>query len=84
MKIYTEKSLREFDFWSGAKDTVKYLTDKELDFIESQLEELYPDGMDETEINDFFWFDDDTIAEWLGYDSFEDLMNRDSEEEEEE
>lgn len=84
MKIYTEKSLREFDFWSGAKDTVKYLTDKELDFIESQLEELYPDGMDETEINDFFWFDDDTIAEWLGYDSFEDLMNRDEEDEEEE
>ena len=84
MKIYTEKSLREFDFWSGAKDTVKYLTDKELNFIESQLEELYPDGMDETEINDFFWFDDDTIAEWLGYDSFEDLMNRDEEDEEEE
>lgn len=84
MKIYTEKSLREFDFWSGAKDTVKYLTDKELDFIESQLEELYPDGMDETDINDFFWFDDAAIAEWLGYDSFEELMNRDEEDEEEE
>lgn len=82
MKIYTEKSLREFDFWSGAKDTVKYLTDKELDFIESQLEELYPDGMDETDINDFFWFDDAAIAEWLGYDSFEELMNREEEEEE--
>lgn len=84
MKIYTEKSLREFDFWSGAKDTVKYLTDKELDFIESQLEELYPEGMDETDINDFFWFDDAAIAEWLGYDSFEELMNREEEEEEEE
>lgn len=84
MKIYTEKSLREFDFWSGAKDTVKYLTDKELDFIESQLEELYPEGMDETDINDFFWFDDAAIAEWLGYDSFEELMNRDEEDEEEE
>ena len=82
MKIYTEKSLREFDFWSGAKDTVKYLTDKELDFIESQLEELYPDGMDETDVNDFFWFDDAAIAEWLGYDSFEELMNREEEEEE--
>lgn len=84
MKIYTEKSLREFDFWSGAKDTVKYLTDKELDFIESQLEELYPEGMDETDVNDFFWFDDAAIAEWLGYDSFEELMNRDEEDEEEE
>jgi hypothetical protein len=31
MKIYTEKSLRDFEFWSGAKDTVKYLTPCELD-----------------------------------------------------
>ena len=75
MKIYTEKSLRDFDFWSGAKDTVKYLTPCELDQIESILDECYPDGMDETAINDFFWFEEDTIAEWLGYDSFEDIMN---------
>lgn len=31
MKIYTEKSLRDFEFWSGAKDTVKYLPPCELD-----------------------------------------------------
>ena len=74
MKIYTEKSLRDFDFWSGARDTVKYLTPSELDQIESILEESYPDGMDETTINDFFCFEEDTIAEWLGYDSFEDIM----------
>ena len=74
MKIYTEKSLSDFDFWSGARDTVKYLTPSELDQIESILEESYPDGMDETTINDFFCFEEDTIAEWLGYDSFEDIM----------
>lgn len=74
MKIYTEKSLRDFEFWNGARDTVKYLTPGEIDQIESILEECYPDGMNETEINDFFWFDTDTIAEWLGYDSFEDIM----------
>lgn len=83
MKITTEKSLRNFDFWSGAKDTVKYLTDEELDRIESILEEEYPDGMDVTELNDFFWFDDDTIAEWLGYTDFEEIMHRDDEPEEE-
>lgn len=76
MKIYAETTLRNFEFWSGAKDTVKYLTDDELDTIEAILEDSYPDGMDETEVNDFFWFEDDTIAEWLGYDSFEDIMNR--------
>lgn len=83
MKIYAETNIHNFDFWSGAKDTVKYLTWEELDTIESMLEDIYPDGMEDTELNDFFWFEDDTIAEWLGYDSFEELMNREEEEEEE-
>lgn len=83
MRIYTEESLRNFEFWSGAKYTAKYLTDEELDRIEAILEELNPDGMDETEINDFFWFEDDTIAEWLGYNDFEEIMHRDDEEEDE-
>jgi hypothetical protein len=84
MKIYKEESLSNFEFWSGAKDTVKYLTDEELDTIETRLEELNPDGMDETDINDFFWFEDDTIAEWLGYEDFEALMKRDEEDEDDE
>lgn len=78
-----EDSLRNFDFWSGAKDTVKYLTDDELDTIENILEDSYPEGMSDTQINDFFWFEDDTITEWLGYSDFEELMHRDDEEEEE-
>lgn len=82
MKVYTEKSLRDFEFWSGAVNTVKYLTDEELDQIESILEDICPDGCDETDINDLFWFEDDTIAEWLGYSDFEELMNRDNEDEE--
>lgn len=88
MKVYKEVSGRyDFDFWSGARDTVKYLTDDEveqifemLDEVEQifeMLEEIYPEGIDETTVNDFFWFEDETIAEWLGYDSFEDIMNRD-------
>lgn len=76
MKIYTEKSLNNFEFWSGAKDTVKYLTESELDTIEATLEECAPkEGYSETAINDFFWFEDNTIANWLGYEDFEQLMN---------
>lgn len=82
MKVYTEISLNDFEFWSGAKDTVKYLTSDEIDTIEGMLEEINPDGMDETEINDFFWFDDDTIAEWLGYEDFEQIMKREEEDDE--
>lgn len=76
MKIYKEENLRYFEFWGGACDTVKYITDEELDTLESILEECNPKGMSETEINDFFWFEEDTIADWLGYSSFDEIMNR--------
>jgi hypothetical protein len=84
MKIYEEKSLANFEFWSGAKDTVKYLTYDELEKIEAILEDAYPEGMSDTQINDIFWFEEDWIAEMLGYSDFEELMHRDDEEEEEE
>ena len=80
MIIKTETTIKNFDFWSGAKDTVKYLTESELDTIETYLEELYPEGMTDTELNDFMWFEDDTIAEWLGYNDFDEIMNRSEEE----
>lgn len=76
MTITTEKSLRSFEFWGGALATVKYLTDEELDTIEEILDEINPEGLSETEINDTFWFGDDEIAYWLGYDSFEEIMER--------
>lgn len=77
MKYYTEKSLTDFEFWSGAKDTVEELTWDEIEQIESILEELYCDTeVSDTTINDFFWFERDTIAQWLGYNSFDELMER--------
>jgi hypothetical protein len=76
MKVYREISLRKFEFWAGAKDRVKYLTDEELDRIEEVLEDLCPKGLSEVELNDLFWFDEDLVAEWLGYESFEEIMER--------
>lgn len=73
MKIYKEESLTNFDFWSGAKDTVKHLTSQELEQIEAILEEQGIEWSD-TEINDYFWFETDTIAEILGYNDFEELV----------
>ena len=66
MKAYKEMNLRDFEFWSGAKSNAETLTDEQLDMVESILEDAFPDGMDETQINDIFWFDFDTIREWLG------------------
>lgn len=73
MTIVTEQSLRDFRFWSGARSTVQYLTWDDLDTIEDILES---DGCTytDTDINDMFWFEDDLIAEWLGYRDFEELM----------
>ena len=85
MKIYKEVyDANDFEFWSGARDTVKEMTDEQVKEVFNMLEDVYPDGMGETELNDFFWFEDETIAEWLGFDSFEKLCayNRGEDEEE--
>lgn len=64
MKIYKEISLKDFEFWSGARDFREKLTDEEMDIIESCLEDD-EHQYSETEINDIFWFDQETVAEWL-------------------
>ena len=73
MKIYREDSLRGFEFWAGAVDRVKHLTVEDLDQIETILEDIFPDGVEETTINDLFWFEEDTIADWLGFTDWEEL-----------
>jgi len=77
MKIYREIPLTEFEFWAGAKDTIKYLTDYELEQLEQILEDLCPEGLSEEQLNDIFWHERDLIAEWLGYEDFDEIMRRD-------
>ncbi len=84
MKIISEQPLSDFHFWSGARNTAKHLDENDFEIIENMLEEIYSDGINETELNDFFWFEDDTIAELLGYDDFESLVSERKEEEREE
>ena len=76
MRIYRDIPLTQFEFWAGGKDTVEELTDHELEQIEQILEEIYPEGMGEFEVNDLFWFERDLIAEWLGYEDFDEIMER--------
>ncbi len=40
------------------------------------LEDIYPEGMTDTEINDLFWFEEETLCEWIGIDFEEDYLNR--------
>ena len=79
MKIVQEIKLSEFPFWAGAKDRAVHLTEKDFDEIEYMLEDINPNGWTDTAVNDLFWFDEDSIAMWLGYDSFEALEKARSE-----
>ena len=76
MKIYTEQSLANFKFWSGAETTAQRIWEEQgsegFDQLEAILEDLYPDGIDETDLNDLLWFDADTVYEWLGIEDEED------------
>ena len=81
MKIFREESLRDFDFWSGGASNAEELDYDQLDELESMLEDMYPDGMSATELNDLMWFDFDTIKEWLGIedddeDEFDESINK--------
>lgn len=68
MKYYVENSLSNFHFWSGAEDRAAILTDDQFEVIEQNMEECEPEGgWSDTAINDLFWFEFDTIAQWLGY-----------------
>ena len=67
MKITTELSLREFEAWSGAVDTKEKIIEANMtDDFEALIDELYPDGIDATELNDLLWFNADWILEALG------------------
>lgn len=67
MLIKTETNLKNFETWSGAKKTKKIILDAGLEEeFEELIEEIYPDGLTDTELNDILWFDGSWILETLG------------------
>ena len=71
MKVINNNlSLKNFKAWQGAEDTKNLIidNDKENDF-ECLMEDLYPEGMTETQLNDVLWFETDWICETLGIDN---------------
>ena len=73
MELRHDVPLRYFEFWSGAEQRARHLTWEQLDQVEFELEGLFPDGMTDTELNDLFWFEEDFIAQLLGYRDWEAL-----------
>lgn len=77
MKIYKE-GIDNYEPWSGAVDRWNEIVEAgKVDELENMLEDEFPEGMSETELNDFIWFEEDTWRDWLG-------MSEEEEEEEEE
>lgn len=75
MEYKVERSLDQFDAWSGGNDTLKVLIEKGVcDEVEDFIEQCFAHPTD-TDINDFLWFERDQIAEHLGYDDWEAFEN---------
>ena len=84
MTITYELDLNSFQAWSGAKDTLDRIQrEGKCAELENILEELYPDGMTETQLNDLLWFDSESVYEWLGIRSEEQIEKEIKEAEEE-
>jgi hypothetical protein len=88
MKYVVEESLDNFEAWSGGKDTLDTLREKgDVDSVECLIEELASmseEGWSDTNINDFLWFERDSIAQHLGYSDWEEYEYGSEEEEEDE
>jgi hypothetical protein len=73
MKTFNENTtLANFDAWSGAVETKeRIINEGKAEEFDSLIEELYPDGLSETALNDLLWFEEDWLFESLGIDNEE-------------
>lgn len=78
MKIYKEISLNEFEFWGNARDTVSHLKREQLKEIESNLD-VTQNFYSETDVNDYFSYEQDDIAMLFGYSNWEDFLEHQEE-----
>lgn len=68
MDVKRDFNINNFEFWSGAKDTLATVIEHgKLEELEELISNIFYDRTPtETEVNDFVWFDDDYIFESLG------------------
>lgn len=71
MQYKVDFDINQFQFWSGAKDRIEGLDSDTLERLGQHIEEVF--GFDEelptdTAINDYVWFEWDSICEAIGID----------------
>ena len=92
MKVVSEINFYDFEAWSGGADTMNTLLccldHCEMDALEEQILDVIDperEGITDTQLNDFLWFETDTIAQLLGYETWEAfLRSSDGEDEDDE
>lgn len=72
MYYQTESNIRNFNAWSGGnswKQVVLNSSEDVIDYVNSLLDDLFPEGSNATEtgINDFLWFDLVNLMDENGY-----------------
>ena len=84
--IYTvEKPLSQFEFWSGAKQRTDHLTTDQLDRLDDLMPEVLGENPTDSAINELFWFEEDYIAQLLGFKNWKALeRHNDGEDDEDE
>ena len=68
MRVYNDNlTLVNFNAWSGAVETKETIINEgKAEQFDNLIEELYPDGLTYTQLNDLLWFEDEWIFEMLG------------------
>ena len=67
MKVIREVSLWNFEGWSGAEETIQVIIENDkVEEFEQLIEELFPEGINETSLNDLLRFEDNWVFEMLG------------------
>lgn len=73
LTVRHEICLADFDAWSGAVCTLDLLIEHDLtEQLEDVLNDAYPEGIDETQLNDLLWFEAEWIWDVLGIEVDED------------
>lgn len=81
MKVIQEIGISEFQAWSGAVSTLNTIVESGMaDEFTQMIEELYPDGLTDTQLNDILWFEEEWILESLGISEDEETEEEDEEE----
>ena len=67
MRVIEEMSVANFKAWAGAVETVNVIVENNLvEEFDMLIEEIYPEGLSVTELNDLLWFDSQWVYESLG------------------